>query len=65
MTIEPTPHRLTTPRSLIEAGLAAPERLAALEAVAARYAIALTPALAALVKRWDHHPVPLQPARTV
>jgi lysine 2,3-aminomutase len=53
MTIEPTPQRLTTPRSLIEAGLAAPERLAALEAVAARYAIALTPALAALVKPGD------------
>ena len=48
MTIEPTPHRLTTPRSLIEAGLAAPERLKELEAVAGRYAIAVTPALAAL-----------------
>ena len=37
--------RLTTPRSLIEAGLAAPERLHELEAVAERYAIGLTPAL--------------------
>ena len=53
MTIEPTPQRLTTPRSLIEAGLAAPERLAELEAVAGRYAIALTPALAALVRPGD------------
>ncbi len=53
MTIKPTPHRLTTPQSLIEAGLAAPERLAELEAVAARYAIALTPALAALVRPGD------------
>ncbi len=53
MTIERTPRRLTTPRSLIEAGLAAPERLAELEAVAARYAIAVTPALAALVGPGD------------
>ena len=45
MTIEPTPHLLTTPRSLIEAGLAAPERLAEFEAVAERYAIAVPPAL--------------------
>ena len=53
MTIEPTPHRLTTPRSLIEAGLAAPERLAELEAVAKRYAIAVTSGLAALVEPGD------------
>ena len=45
--------RLTTPAALIEAGLAAPERLAELEAVAARYAIGLTPALAALVRPDD------------
>ncbi len=45
--------RLTTPRSLIEAGLAAPERLAELEAVAERYAIGLTPALASLIKTRD------------
>ena len=38
--------RLTTPRALLEAGLVAPERLAELEAVAERYAIGLTPALA-------------------
>jgi lysine 2,3-aminomutase len=44
---------LTTGRSLIEAGLAEPERLAELEAVAERYAIGVTPALAALVKPGD------------
>ena len=53
MTIERSPKRLTTPRSLIEAGLAAPERLKELEAVADRYAIAVTPALAALFKPDD------------
>jgi lysine 2,3-aminomutase len=53
MTIERTPHRLTSPRSLIEAGLAAPERLAELEAVARRYAIAVTPPLAALIEPSD------------
>ena len=53
MTIERTPHRLTTPRALIEAGLGAPARLAELEAVAERYAIAVTPALAALVEPGD------------
>ena len=47
------PRRLTTPAALIEAGLAAPERLAELEAVAARYAIGLTPALAGLVRSDD------------
>ena len=45
--------RLTTPRQLVEAGLAAPERLAELEAVAERYAIGLTPALAALIETND------------
>ena len=45
--------RLTTPRALINAGLAAPERLSELEAVAKRYAIAVTPALANLVDRSD------------
>jgi lysine 2,3-aminomutase len=53
MTIERTPSRLTTPRSLIEAGLAAPERFAELEAVASRYAIGVTRALAALVEPGD------------
>src|SRR5271166_315829 len=53
MTVQRTNHRLTTPRSLIEAGLAAPERFAELEAVAHRYAIGVTPALAALVRPGD------------
>jgi len=53
MTIERMSQRLATPRSLIEARLAAPERLGELEAVAGRYAIAVTPALAELVKLGD------------
>lgn len=36
-------------RSLTEAGLVPPERLSALEAVAARYAVAITPAMAELI----------------
>jgi lysine 2,3-aminomutase len=53
MTVQRMPHRLTTPQSLIEAGLAAPERLEELEAVARRYVIGLTPPLAALVEPGD------------
>jgi lysine 2,3-aminomutase len=45
--------RLTDTRSLVEAGLADPARLAELDAVAACYAVAITPALAALVERDD------------
>ena len=45
--------RLTTPQSLIDAGLADPERLAEMEAVAERYAVGLTPALARLIDRND------------
>ena len=45
--------RLTTPADLVAARLAAPERLSELEAVAGRYAIGLTPALAALVRPGD------------
>src|ERR1700722_10815217 len=45
--------RLTSPKDLVEAGLAGPERLQQLEAVANRYAIGLTPALAALVRLED------------
>jgi lysine 2,3-aminomutase len=45
--------RLTTPAALIEAGFAASERLAEFEAVADRYAIALTPALAGLIRPGD------------
>ena len=50
MTIQLPTQRLTTPQSLIGAGLAGPERLHELEAVAGRYAIGLTPALAALIR---------------
>ena len=42
--------RLTSPEDLVEAGLAEPERLSELKAVAQRYAIGLTPALAALIR---------------
>jgi lysine 2,3-aminomutase len=47
------PRRLTSPEDLVEAGLAAPERLSELEAVAQRYAIGLTPGLAALIRPQD------------
>jgi lysine 2,3-aminomutase len=53
MITQRTPQRLTTPKDLVEAGLVAPERLHELEAVAERYAIGLTPALAALVRPDD------------
>lgn len=47
------PHKLgktlRDARSLTEAGLVPPERLLALEAVAARYAVAITPAMAQLI----------------
>jgi lysine 2,3-aminomutase len=45
--------RLTTPDDLVEAGLAKRERLPELEAVAKRYAIGLTPALADLIEPSD------------
>ena len=48
-----TAQRLTTPTDLVAAGLAEPERLEELEAVAERYAIGLTPALAALIRSED------------
>jgi lysine 2,3-aminomutase len=44
---------LRTPAQLCEAGFIAPERRAALEEVAARYAVALPPALAALIDPAD------------
>ena len=53
MTSALTLRRLTSPEDLIEAGLAEPERLAELEAVADRYAIGLTPALASLIRADD------------
>ena len=44
---------LRTPAALAEAGLIAPERLGALERVAARYAVAVTPAMAELIDGSD------------
>ena len=44
---------LRTPEELRDAGLIAPERAAALADVAARYAVAIPPALAALIDRND------------
>ncbi|HEY8566606.1 MAG TPA: lysine-2,3-aminomutase-like protein [Beijerinckiaceae bacterium] len=44
---------LRTVAALAEADLVAPERLPALEAVAARYAVAITPAMAALIDPSD------------
>jgi lysine 2,3-aminomutase len=41
---------LRTPQDLVEAGLIAPEAAPALEAVAARYSIAVTPAMATLIR---------------
>src|SRR5258708_31159842 len=45
--------RLTTPMDLVDAGLAEPEQLPGLEAIAERYAIGLAPALAALIRPDD------------
>jgi len=44
---------LRTPAELLAAGLADPRKLAALEAVAARYAVAITPDMAELIDRSD------------
>ncbi len=49
----PTAKTLRDAASLAEAGLVAPERLPALEAVAARYAVAITPAMAELIDPAD------------
>ncbi len=46
---------LRTAKQICDAGLAPPEQRAALEAVAARYAIALPPVLADLIDRNDPH----------
>jgi lysine 2,3-aminomutase len=52
---------LRRPAELVEAGLVAPGRLAELEAVAARYAVAITPAMAELIDPADpHDPIALQ-----
>ena len=44
---------IRTPAELAEAGLVAPEHLAEIEAVAERYAIAISPAMAALIDQND------------
>jgi len=52
---------LRTPEGLAEAGLIAPERVEALSRVAARYAVAITPAMAELVDAADpDDPIALQ-----
>src|SRR6185312_12695677 len=50
-----TSRTLRTPEELRDAGLIAPEQVPALDAVAARYAIAIPPALEALIDRNDPH----------
>jgi len=50
---EPLPRTLTTMKALTAAGLVAPERAPSLEPVGARYAIAVPPALAALIDPAD------------
>jgi lysine 2,3-aminomutase len=50
---------LRTPLALVQAGLIAPERVAELAAVAARYAVAITPAVAAIVES-ANDPIGLQ-----
>ena len=47
------PRTLRTPQALADAGLIARERVVALEQVAARYALAITPASAALIEADD------------
>jgi lysine 2,3-aminomutase len=47
--MSPVTTTLRDVRSLTQAGLVPPERLSALEAVAARYAVAITPAMAELI----------------
>ena len=46
---------LRRPTELVEAGLVSPERLADLERVAAQYAVAISPAMAALIDPTDPH----------
>ena len=49
----PPAKTLRTPQALADAGLVAPERLAALERVATQYAVAITPAMADLIDAAD------------
>ncbi len=55
MTLQIIRQTLRTPEQLADHGLIAPERCAELEEVAARYAVAVPPALAALIDRDDPH----------
>lgn len=48
-----TARTLRTPRELVAAGLVEADRVAALERVAERYAVAVTPAIAALIRPGD------------
>jgi len=48
-------HTLRRPAELVDAGLAPSEQLVALERVAERYAVAITPAMAALIDAADPH----------
>jgi lysine 2,3-aminomutase len=50
---EPVLSTLRRPEELVAAGLIAPDRLAEIERVAARYAMAITPAMAALIDPED------------
>jgi lysine 2,3-aminomutase len=50
-----TPKTLRSPQALLEAGLIEAHRLPALERVAAHYAVAITPALTALIDPSDPH----------
>ncbi len=49
------PMTLRTPRELCEGGFIAPERVAELNQVASRYAVAVSPAMAALIDPTDPH----------
>ena len=49
----PLPRSLRNPAQLVEAGLVAPSDLSALEAVAARYAVSVTPDMAELIDPTD------------
>ena len=51
--MKPPADTLRTPAALAQAGLVEPERVAALERVAERYAVAITPAMAELVDPGD------------
>ena len=49
------PHTLRTAADIVEAGLGRPEKLAELERVAARYAVAISPVMAELIDPNDPH----------